>query len=157
MAGYSALIKRLGHQRWFAWLGRQLVPVDKVITRWTRGRFMILGKPDLPSLLITTVGRRSGQARTNPLLYAPLDGGYVVVGSNWGQEKHPAWSANLLADPSAVVEIRGERIPVRATLATGAEYDRLWALVVRVWPAYDSYAERAGRKIRIFHLVPNKG
>ncbi|MBG6138162.1 nitroreductase family deazaflavin-dependent oxidoreductase [Longispora fulva] len=156
MARYSALVKRLGHQRWFAWMGRQLVPVDTVITKWSKGRLMILGKPDLPSLLITTTGQRSGQPRTNPLLYAPDGDGYVVVGSNWGQEKHPAWSGNLLAHPEATVEIRGARSTVTATMATGAEYERLWGLVTKVWPAYDSYAERAGRKIRIFRLVPKK-
>jgi len=78
----------------------------------------------------------------------------VVIGSNWGQAQHPAWSGNLLADPAATVTLDGRRIPVRASLATGAERDRLLALALEVWPAYATYIERAGREIRIFRLAP---
>jgi deazaflavin-dependent oxidoreductase (nitroreductase family) len=106
-------------------------------------------------MLLTTTGRTSGLPRTQLLLYAIDGDGYIVVGSNWGQAHHPAWSANLLAQPAARVTLGERELDVHATLAAGAERDRLWQRVQRVWPAYTSYAERAdGREIRIFRLRP---
>ena len=110
-----------------------------------------------PSLIITTTGRRSGQPRSNPLLYARDGDAFVVIGSNWGQTQHPAWALNLLADPAATVTLGGARVPVRATLAEGAERERLWRLLLAEWPAYQTYGERAGgRDLRIFRLVPDR-
>jgi len=67
--------------------------------------------------------------------------------------QHPGWSANLLANPEAVVTLGGQRINVRARLVTGDERERLRDLLVLVWPAYVAYEERApGRRLRIFRL-----
>jgi deazaflavin-dependent oxidoreductase (nitroreductase family) len=150
----TSIVRRLGSQRWFLAIGRALVPADRLVGRMSHGRISVLGMVGLPSLLLTTIGRRSGQPRRQPLLYVRDGDGYVVVGSNWGGPAHPGWSANLLADPSATVEIRGRRIAVRAVPAKGAERDRLWRLVVDAWPAYQSYAAGTDRKIRLFRLVP---
>ena len=156
MSQYTALLRRLGNQRWFAVLGRLLTPVDRRLHRLTGGRWSVIGRHALPSLLITTTGRKSGLPRTQPLLYATDGDGYVVVGSNWGQPNHPAWSANLIAQPNARVTLGEREFGVRATLTTGAERDRLWAVVQRIWPGYSAYAERAeGREIRIFRLTPD--
>src|SRR3954471_6164039 len=103
MGRYAALLRRLGHQRWFAVLGRRLVPVDRWLQRRTRGRLTIIGPVVLPGLLLTTTGKRSGLPRTQPLLYVRDDEGWVVVGSNWGQTAHPAWTTNLLAAPGGGV------------------------------------------------------
>lgn len=155
MSRYTSLLRRLGKRRWFAALGRRLSPLDRRIYRLTRGRWSVLGRHELPTLLITTTGRTSGLPRTQQLLYDTDADAYVVVGSNWGQAHHPAWSANLLANPAARVTVGDRDVAVRATLATGAERDRLWRQVRRIWPGYDAYAERArGRQIRIFRLVP---
>lgn len=149
----GTLTRRVGHHRWFGATARLLVPVDRVVGRLTRGRVVALGL--IPSLVITTTGRRSGKPRSNPLLYVPDDDAYVVIGSNWGQTQHPGWAMNLLADPAAEVHVKGRRVPVRAEPATGAERDRLWQLLVTEWPAYRTYVQRAGgREIRIFRLVP---
>ncbi|GLY21198.1 hypothetical protein Misp04_09300 [Micromonospora sp. NBRC 101691] len=149
----GTLARRLGHRRWFAAAGRLLVPADRLVGRLTRGRVVALGL--IPSLVITTTGRRSGRPRSNPLLYVPDGDGYVVVGSNWGQPSQPAWALNLLAEPSAEVTLAGRRNPVRAELATGTERERLWRLLETEWPAYRTYAQRAGdREIRVFRLVP---
>ncbi len=157
MSRYTALLRRLGSQRWFATTGRLLTPLDRRLYRLTRGRWSVVGRHELPSLLITTTGRKSGLPRTQPLLYATDGDSYVVVGSNWGQAHHPAWSANLLGQPNARVTLGDREVEVRATLATGAERDRLWALVQRIWPGYGAYAERAeGRQIRIFRLTPDR-
>ncbi|MEG3634931.1 nitroreductase family deazaflavin-dependent oxidoreductase [Micromonospora palythoicola] len=156
MSVLGSLTRRVGRYRWFGATVRLLVPVDRAVGRLTRGRVVALGL--VPSLVITTTGRRSGRPRSNPLLYVPDGDGYVVVGSNWGQTHQPAWSLNLLAEPRAEVDVKGRRIPVRAEVATGAERDRLWRLLVDQWPAYETYVARAGgRQIRIFRLVPDPG
>jgi deazaflavin-dependent oxidoreductase (nitroreductase family) len=134
-------------------VGRALVRADRWVGRRTHGRFVALGLRDLPSLLITTTGRKTGLPRTNPLLYAQDGDAFVVIGSNWGQTDHPAWSGNLIAHPDAVVTLRGEDIPVRARLTSGAEKERLRGLLEAIWPAYRLYVQRAaGRDIRIFRL-----
>ncbi|MGC5050684.1 nitroreductase family deazaflavin-dependent oxidoreductase [Micromonospora sp. DT48] len=156
MSVLGSVTRRVGRYRWFAATVRLLVPVDRAVGRLTRGRVVALGL--VPSLVITTTGRKSGRPRSNPLLYVPDGDGYVVVGSNWGQAHQPAWSLNLLADPRAEVDVKGHRIAVRAEVATGAERDRLWRLLVDEWPAYEAYVARAGgREIRIFRLVPDEG
>jgi deazaflavin-dependent oxidoreductase (nitroreductase family) len=130
-----------------------MVPVDRWIQRVSGGRFTVIGRHGLPALLLTSTGRRSGEPRTQPLLYAPDGDGYVVIGSNWGQSHHPLWTENLMACPDAVVAVDGVTVPVRATLATGAERDRLWRLLLAQWPAYATYERRAaGRELRIFRL-----
>jgi deazaflavin-dependent oxidoreductase (nitroreductase family) len=156
MSRLTPVLQRLGHRRWFAALGRRFVPVDRWLFRRSAGRWTVLGRGELPCLLLTTTGRRSGEPRTTPLLYAPDGDGYVVVGSNWGQQHHPAWSGNLLTNPEASVKVGADTVPVRATLATGAERERLWAMLLTLWPAYETYVERAGgRGLRVFRLEPH--
>jgi deazaflavin-dependent oxidoreductase (nitroreductase family) len=152
MGVYHRTVQRLGHQKWFAAVGRRLVPVDRAVIRATRGKWSAIGRHGLPHCLLTTTGARSGQPRTTPLLFAADGEDFVVAGSNWGQRHHPAWTANLRANPEAVLTLRDERIPVRARLATGAERARLWELLLAAWPAYRTYDERAGREIRVFVL-----
>jgi deazaflavin-dependent oxidoreductase (nitroreductase family) len=135
-------------------MGLASAPMDRFVGRVTHGRITSLGMAGLPSLMLTTTGRRTGQSRCQPLLYT-LDGnGYVVVATNWGFPTHPGWSANLLANPAAIIEVRGRRIPVRAVLAESSERERLWRLVTPVWPAYQTYAAATERTMRVFRLVP---
>jgi deazaflavin-dependent oxidoreductase (nitroreductase family) len=130
-----------------------MVPLDRTLGKLTKGRYVAFGLRDLPSMLITTTGRKSRLPRTNPLLYVPDGDDYIVVGSNWGQDQHPAWALNLVADPQAVVTVDGKDIAVRATVAQGVERDRLWAQLLTMWPAYATYQERANhRDIRVFRL-----
>lgn len=129
--------------------------LDRLLGVATKGRFVALGQRELPSMLITTTGRTSGQPRTSPLLYAPDGDAFVVIGSNWGRAEHPAWSTNLIAHPEAVVTLGGRRIPVVGRLVEGEERERLRGLLLAVWPAYETYERRAaGRRLRIFRLQP---
>ncbi|SCL58093.1 deazaflavin-dependent oxidoreductase, nitroreductase family [Micromonospora chersina] len=149
----QSLTRRLGHQKWFAATMRLLVPADRLVGRLTKGRVVAFGL--VPSLVLTTTGRRSGKPRSNPLLYVPDGDAYVVIGSNWGQQHQPAWSLNLLAQPAAEVDVKGHRVPVRAEPISGEERERLFTRLVAEWPAYRTYVERAGgREIRVFRLVP---
>jgi deazaflavin-dependent oxidoreductase (nitroreductase family) len=150
--GVRWLARKLAHRRWLARLGPVLVPADRLVGRLTGGRLVALGL--VPSLLLVTTGRRSGQPRTTPLLAVPDGDTFVVIGSNWGGPRHPAWALNLLDRPEATIVHKGRRRLVRAQLLAGAERERAWALAVREWPAYRVYAERAGRQIHVFRLTP---
>lgn len=150
------LARRLGRRPWFGRIARFFVPADRLVGRLTRGRVVALGL--VPSLVITTTGRRSGRTRCNPLLYVPDGDAFVVIASNWGQTRQPAWALNLLADPAATVTVKGRQIPVRAHLVSGSDRDRLWRLLVAQWPAYETYVDgAAGRKVHIFRLEPFGG
>lgn len=115
---------------------------------------MSTGRQIIPTLLLTTVGRRTGRERTVPVLYVRDGDRLVIAGSNWGQRQHPAWSENLLANPVAKVQMGNERGAYRATQATTEERARLWLELDRIWPAYETYRKRAGRDIRVFVLEP---
>jgi deazaflavin-dependent oxidoreductase (nitroreductase family) len=73
----------------------------------------------------------------------------VVVASKGGAANHPDWYKNLEADPEATIEIKRERIPVRAETAEGVERARLWQRMTEVWPAYDSYQKKTAREIPV--------
>jgi deazaflavin-dependent oxidoreductase (nitroreductase family) len=147
-------IKRMGHQRWFAAVGRRVAPrVDRFLLRVTGGRGIFIGRKALPTLFLTTIGRKSGQERVTPLLYVRDGDRIIVAGSNWGQAHHPAWALNLWADPRAHVQIGRDRTAVTARVAEGQERAGLWPLLDVMWPAYASYRERAeGRDIMVFVL-----
>jgi deazaflavin-dependent oxidoreductase (nitroreductase family) len=147
-----ALVRRLGHRRWFIRMARAYVPVDRLIARLSRGRLVAMGLRGLPFFLLTTVGRHSGTPRTVPLLYLPDDPDFVVIGSNFGQTHHPGWSANLLANPAATVNLHGQRIQVQARLIQGEERDMLITRLREMWPAYATYETTAARTLRVFRL-----
>jgi deazaflavin-dependent oxidoreductase (nitroreductase family) len=152
---YSDTIKRLGHRRWFAAFGSRVAPrVDRVLYRLTAGRITATGRPVIPTLLLTTTGRRSGLDRTVPLLYVRDGPNFVVAGSNWGRPEDPGWARNLLADPTARVQVGREVVRVSARPADGPERERLWRVLDAEWPAYDTYRRRSGREIRVFVLEP---
>ena len=109
-----------------AWGIRELAPVDRELLRRSNGRFTIFGPIGAPLLLLTTTGRKSGQRRQIPLTYMREGDRLFLLGSNFGQVNHPAWSLNLLADPNAWVTMGGKEIPVVTTQLTGAEHDRMF-------------------------------
>jgi deazaflavin-dependent oxidoreductase (nitroreductase family) len=148
------MLVRLSRTRWFTWLSiNVLVPIDRLVYRHSNGRFSLMHGV-LPSLLLTTTGRKTGQPRTTPVLYIEDDGQYVVFASNFGQQHHPAWSANLLAHPNATIQIRTEKQPVRARLATEEEKERLWPRCLEIYPTWEDYKTRTDRSFRAFFLEP---
>jgi deazaflavin-dependent oxidoreductase (nitroreductase family) len=145
------IVQRIGRQPWFGKLRTVIVPMDKVIGKLTGGRVVAAGL--LPALTLTTVGRKTGQERRQPLAYVPDGDDIILVASNWGQAHHPGWSANLIANPRARVRIKGKEQAVVARLTLGAERKRCWALALQMWPGYATYQRTAGdRKIRVFRL-----
>jgi deazaflavin-dependent oxidoreductase (nitroreductase family) len=80
-------------------------------------------------------------------------GGWILVGSNFGRTDHPAWTANLLAHPDAVINWKGEDIPVTARLLTGEERAAVWKTALAFWPPYAAYQARVDREIRLFRIA----
>jgi deazaflavin-dependent oxidoreductase (nitroreductase family) len=103
-------------------------------------------------LLLSTKGRVSGEERTTPLIHRTADGTWVVIASRGGAPDHPDWYKNLRADPEATIQVKGERIPVRATVASGEHRARLWRLMTERWPAYDQYQQKTSREIPVVVL-----
>jgi deazaflavin-dependent oxidoreductase (nitroreductase family) len=130
------------------------MPLDRRILIRSNGRKTVLGPIGAPVMLLETIGRKSGQPRTSPLLFARDGDSIVVVGSNFGQAHHPAWTGNLIAHPAAVTVVGGQRIPVTATLLEGAEAESAYQKMVEVTAVYSSYRGRTDRQIRVFRLTP---
>lgn len=107
-----------------------------------------------PSLLLTTTGRKSGEPRTTPLIFARDGDDYLVVASVGGMPDHPAWYLNLRDDPNAHIQVKGEHLDVVARTATPEEKPRLWQIVNDVWPNYETYQTRTERVIPVVVLTP---
>lgn len=107
------------------------------------------------TLLITTRGRKTGKLRRTALIYGRDDGRYVVVGSNGGAKKHPAWYLNLRREPTVDVQVLGEKFSARASTSKGEERQRLWRIMAQIWPDYDGYQKRTSREIPVVILDPD--
>jgi deazaflavin-dependent oxidoreductase (nitroreductase family) len=106
------------------------------------------------TLLLTTTGRHSGEARTTPLIYAPYENSYAIVASKGGSDEPPAWYLNLSENPAVEVQIKGERFRAHARTANAEEKPGLWQTMVSEWPAYDEYQQRTERQIPVVVLDP---
>jgi deazaflavin-dependent oxidoreductase (nitroreductase family) len=108
-----------------------------------------------PVLLLNTTGRKTGKGRTTPLLYLPDGEDMVIVASDGGAAKHPAWWLNLREMEEATVEVGDRRVRVRAEEVSGEEKRRLWARLVGAYPPYASYQEKTEREIPVVVLRPS--
>jgi proline iminopeptidase len=103
-------------------------------------------------LLLTTKGRKTGEPRTTPLIYAQDGDRYVIVASKGGAPEHPGWYRNLARDPEVELQVKDEVFRARARTAEGEERERLWRKANEVWRHYDSYAEKTDREIPVVVL-----
>ena len=110
----------------------------------------------VPTLLLTTTGRRSGEQRTSALIFGTDGDDFLVVASMGGAPSHPQWYLNLQANPQAEIQVRADVIPVVARTASASEKPRLWDIVRGVWPNYDVYQSRTDRDIPVVVLSPAK-
>ncbi len=142
---------------YFTPLMRVIPAVHLAVYRLTNGRLSakLAGQT---MLLLTTTGRRSGRRRTVPLLCVADGEAMIVIGSNWGGNKHPQWVRNLNANPEARVQAGARKRQVTSHTATGEERARLWSLVTGQYPGYEAYARRLGgvREIPLVVLTPGK-
>jgi len=111
-------------------------------------------RPGVPTLLLTTTGRKSGIRRRTALIYGRDTDRYVIVASKGGAPDHPAWYLNLAADADVEVQVLDEVFRARAETVQGEERTRLWALMRKTWPAYDDYQTKTDREIPVVVLTP---
>jgi len=113
----------------------------------------IAGVPGLvPCLLLTTSGRRSGEKRTSPLFYGTAGDAYVIIGSKGGSDTHPGWYLNLLANPTAEVQVGKEQFTIRARVATGKEREQLFEQMAQMAPPYRDYQQKTQRELPVVVL-----
>jgi deazaflavin-dependent oxidoreductase (nitroreductase family) len=110
----------------------------------------------VPTLLLSTQGRTSGQWHTTPLIFADDGKDHLVVASMGGAPTHPNWYRNLQANPNARVQILADQMEVVARTAGEDEKDRLWQIVSAQWPNYDVYQSRTERVIPVVVLTPSE-
>jgi deazaflavin-dependent oxidoreductase (nitroreductase family) len=153
--GVRSVVAAFTRSRFFRRFGpRMMPPLEGAWARISGG-----GRPlsDLlvPSLVLHTIGAKSGLQRDTELMFCPEPAGRMLVtGSNFARQGHPAWTANLAAHPDAAVTVKGKRIPVHATRIPDDEIEAVWAYIERQWPGYRGYERASGRTLRIFRLVP---
>ena len=129
------------------------VPVHRVLFRLSGGR--VLGRLEGTGVLIlVTKGRKSGEPRSSPLLYFRFEESddLIVVASNYGQDRHPAWYLNVAADPNVFVETSGERFAAEAHTAQGQERAALYDKVVAANPRFAAYRASTRRQIPVVAL-----
>jgi proline iminopeptidase len=114
------------------------------------------GRPEMrvPSLLLTTTGRKSGEKFIFPLFYGETGSSYFVVASKGGAPKHPVWYLNLQANPEVEVQVGTKKLKARARTASGVERARLWEKSLEFWPPYADYQKKTDREIPVVVLDP---
>jgi len=152
----TRLLRSLGTTAGFAFVYRRIGPIiDPRIAHIRGGRFMakLYG---FPALLLHTTGAKSGQPRTSPLLYVRDGDDFAVIGTSFGQPRHPGWTANLRAHPQASVEIAGITVSVEAAEVDETTWTRLFPQFVAIYPGYENYlVRRGGLTPRMYLLHPS--
>ena len=155
--------------RTFRWLGMHqpiarvfshiLPPIDRAVFRITGGRHMVTSiLAGFPMIELTTIGAKSGQSRTTPLLALQDGASYVVIASSFGRPNYPAWYHNLRAYPQVTVKHGVHTAVFTARMAEGDERARYWQMANAIYPGYTLYAERASNRIiPVVVLEPRKG
>ncbi len=137
--------------RWFRAVGPKTIPaMHRAMARVSGGRF----HPGA-TIIVETTGARTGALRETPLeAVAQPDGGWLVVGSNFAQQHHPAWTWNLLAEPNATVTRNGIVTPVTGTMLAGEERQQAWTQAIAQMPVWRDYTSITDREFRLFRLDP---
>jgi len=151
---------------WFLILrGRRGLRVDKLILRWTgfsvvTWQYAMAGRrPYTPTLLLTTIGARTGELRTAALPFYRVDDALVVCGSNGGGPEDPGWAHNIRADGNCWIRVERRAVPARAHVAQGEERARLFERLSPVHgmlQAYQAAASRHGRDVPLVVIRPRR-
>jgi len=136
---------------WFRTIAPKVIPrMHKAMRFVTRGKFV----PGAGLVLFTT-GAKTGKRRETPLEAVPCpDGTWVIIGSNFARETHPAWTANLIANPDTEIIVRGRTIAVRSELLDGDAREQAWQQALAHFAGWQAYTEITTREFRIFRLTP---
>ena len=108
----------------------------------------------VPSLLLTTTGRKSGERFNFPLFYGTDGDSYIVIASKGGAPQHPGWYRNILTNPDVDVQVGTAKIKARARTAAGEERARLWKKALEFWPPYADDQRKTEREIPVVVLDP---
>ncbi|WP_327177402.1 nitroreductase family deazaflavin-dependent oxidoreductase [Streptomyces sp. NBC_01335] len=125
-----------------------------VIQEFRENSGKVGGFGDIPLLLLTTAGRRSGLTRTTPLVHLERDGLHIVFAANGGSPVPPGWYLNLVAAGQGVVEVGTERFPVKPVAVPEAEHEELWELQTAQDPNFATFRDKTDRAIPVVALVP---
>lgn len=141
-------MRRMAGYRPVSWVYARTLPatdrfVSRITGRTTTFAHLVSG---LPVLLLTTTGAKTGAQRTQPVVYLREGDDFVVIASNWGQERNPSWYYNLKANPRAKVTLSGSTYDVTARKVTGSQRDLYWQQGCRMYPAWDLYKARSPRR-----------
>ena len=152
------LLQRFLATRPISWLmSRILHHADAFLLRASRGRLTFAQFSGLPIIQLTTTGARSGRVRTLPLAALPDGENYVLIASNFGSARHPAWYHNLKANPECLVRESGRSRAYVARETDGDQRERYWRLAVSYYLGYEAYRRRAAdRKIPVMLLEPKE-
>ena len=112
------------------------------------------GPGKLPTLLLTTTGKKSGKESVMPLLYGKVDGGYAIVASKGGAPKHPGWYHNLKAQATVTVQVASDVFEASTRTADGAEREAIWAQMSEMYPPFNDYQAKTDRTIPVIVLEP---
>jgi deazaflavin-dependent oxidoreductase (nitroreductase family) len=149
------MVRRFLVSRFGIWYGRYILPhLDRPLLHLSRGRYSM--SPGQPILLLISIGARSGQPRATPLLYLRDGDRVIVIASNGGRERHPAWYYNLRANPQANVFLGGRAGTYVAYEAQGEERAELWRKAVDYFEGFRLYEQRTRRIIPIVVLEPRE-
>ncbi len=110
----------------------------------------------MPTLLLTTIGKKSGTESIMPLLYSKVPGGYAIIASKGGAPKHPGWFHNLMAQPEVKVQVANEVFKARTCVAAGAERKAIWEQMAAMYPPFTDYQAKTAREIPVIVLEPIK-
>ena len=119
---------------------------------WDAGHIGWLGV--LPTLLLTTTGRKTGKPRALPLIYGNVSESYAIIASKGGMPNHPIWFRNLEANPNCDLMVGAKAVTARARIVTGEERETVWKMMAEVYPPYLEYQERTEREIPVIVLDP---
>lgn len=146
LRAYARFANVVGDQAWFRPVSQRFIPfVDKLLIP------LGLRSTPWPTLLLTTTGRKSGEAREAPLFFVESADGLAVLGTNYGRPE-PNWSLNLRAEPDCSYQLDRRTVTCRARVATETEFDDLFPRFVEFYDSYTDYRARAGRDIPIWIL-----
>jgi len=144
------MASKTGTLSWEALAGRvNLFAVHAALYRLLGGR--LVGKD---VLILTTMGRKSGQPRSTPLFYVRDGGDYVIVASNGGDESYPGWWHNIRSNPHVSIQVGPRRLPCRAEKVRTEDAEELWPKLMAVYGGYARYREQTKRPLTMFRLRP---
>jgi deazaflavin-dependent oxidoreductase (nitroreductase family) len=132
-----------------------------VVTSLHRGLYRLLGGRlvgtgfGMPVVILVTTGRKTGKKRETVLTSPLVEGDTVVlIASYGGDDRHPAWYLNLRDQPDVELDVKGDRRPMRARVASPEEKAELWPRIVASYKGYDSYQRKTDRDIPVVILEP---